>query len=79
MVSHAQHRKAQAMQMLAAALINSKLGGDTPDVPHRILLLLYQMSDRPLDAAFCPSDEASELLEALESEAPIELKTLSFE
>ena len=55
LVSHAQYRKAEAVEVLVTALVSETFNNDTSDVSHKILLLLYQTSDSPLNAAFDPS------------------------
>ena len=62
LVSHAQYRKAEAVELLASALVLEEYHKDTSDVAHKILLLLYQTSDSPLSAPFQPSEAGQQLL-----------------
>ena len=48
--------------MLANAIASQEFHKDTSDVAPKILLLLYQTSDSPLNAAFQPSEAAQQLL-----------------
>ena len=62
LVSHAQYRKAETINLLATSLISGDFHKDTSDVAHKILLLLYQTSDSPLNAVFQPSEASQQLL-----------------
>lgn len=62
LASHTQYRKAEAVELLSKALRSAESHRDTPDVGHKILLLLYQTSNSPLNAAFQPSEAVQQLL-----------------
>lgn len=79
LVSHAQYRKAEAVELLVTALVSETFNNDTSDVSHKILLLLYQTSDSPLNAAFDPTEAVQQLLLELKgSTASCEAVTISF-
>ena len=67
--SHAQYRKAEALSILADAVISTELKSDTLEAPHRILSLLYNVSDSPLNADFAPCEAAQKLLQELSGKA----------
>ncbi len=68
LVSHAQYRKAETVQLLTNALSSQSSHEDTANSGHRILLLLYQISNSPLNAIFEPLEATQQLLLELQGE-----------
>ena len=55
MLIHAQHEKQRALAQLRHSFLEHRLALDTPDVHHRVLMLLLCLARRPLDSGHAPA------------------------